>query len=108
MSQLTLFAEPMRCGMPRVVAEKINRAQADEVQQAYLAIARARPDEWLDYRSFRAPRERYNLTSCWSRPLGLLVRAGLIEDRRVYSGSETPGPDYTGFHNEWRAVAPTA
>lgn len=106
MSQLSLFAPPTRRGgMPRSVEAKLERAQTGDVRQAYLAVARALPGDWLAHGAFREVRERYDLTCCWARPLDYLVRAGLLEQRNVYAGSETPGPDYKGFHNEWRAIA---
>jgi hypothetical protein len=111
-NQLGLFEqpapEPVRRtgGAPRSVAAKLERAQTEEVRQAYLLVLYARPDEWLDYRAFHDVRERYDLTSCWSRPLHHLVHRGLIEERNVHHGAERPGPGYTGFHNEWRAIAP--
>jgi hypothetical protein len=111
MNQLPLFEQPApahRYGVPRGVAAKMERAQTDEVRQAYLAVARARLDEWLDHRAFQEVRERYDLSSCWSRPLHHLVHVGLIEQRNVYHGAERPGPGYTGFHNEWRAIVPAA
>lgn len=110
MNQIPLFEQPAPVhrvgGAPATVAAKWERAQTEEVRQAYLDVAHAHPGEWLDHRAFQEVRERYDLTSCWSRPLYYLVHAGLLEQRNVYFGSERPGPDYTGFHNEWRA-APT-
>lgn len=107
MNQLTLFEQPAPerlYGVPRSVAAKWARAQTEEARQAYLGVIRARPGEWLDHRAFSEVRERYDLTSCWSRPLSHLVHAGLIEQRNVYHGSECPGPGYKGFCHEWRFV----
>jgi len=78
---------------------------ADEV----LAIAKARPAEWLTWCAFRAVIEKHHIGFCFGQVLGRLVRAGQLEERRVYFGrgigAEKPGsPNYEGFGHKWKVV----
>lgn len=116
MSQLALFAEEepvaRRYGMPPDVARRWNLAFSEPVKLELLAAAAARPDEWLGWGAFDEVRERHQIGFCMGHVLGALVREGRLGERTVYIGkgigAERPGsPNYQGYYNEWRAVAPT-
>ena len=117
MSQLALFAEEepvaRRYGMPPDVARRWNLAFSEPVKLELLAVAAGRPGEWLGWHAFTEVRERHQIGFCMGHVLGGLVREGRLESRQVYCGkgieADRPGsPNYQGYHNEWRAIAPTA
>jgi hypothetical protein len=116
MNQLTLFApEPAPArrlsGMPPCVERMWERALAPEVRQEVMAIATARPDEWLRSRCFRAVIDKHDISSCFGHVLHGFVREGLLQSRPVYYnkgiGGDQPGSGhYQGYYNEWRAMPP--
>ena len=117
MSQLALFADPAPMvrvsGRPRGVERRWNLAFSEPVKLELLAVAAARPDEWLGWGAFDEVRERHQIGFCLGHVLGVLVREGRLAEHVVYTGkgidAERPGsPNYQGFDTEWRAVAPAA
>jgi hypothetical protein len=80
-----------------------------DVAEAVISIAMARSSEWLTWGAFRPVIEKHQIGFCFGQVLARLVRAGRLEERRVYFGrgigSEKPGsPNYEGFGHEWRAM----
>lgn len=117
MSQLALFTpEPAPLkptpsyGVPPSVRRKYERAATPEVRAAFLAVAQARPNEWLSSWAFRAVIDKYDIGCCFGRVLWHLEQQGAIVTRKVYFGkgidAERPGsPNYQGFGHEYRFVA---
>lgn len=95
-------------GMPAGVYRKWERAGTDEVLEAMLAVAQARPGEWLTSSAFDAVLEQFDISSQRMRPLLKLVLAGKLDQRFFYFGARKPGPDYLGFRYEWRFHPPIA
>lgn len=115
-AQLALFAEPApkerRCGMPLGVQRRWELAFSEQVKRELVAVATARPGEWLEWGAFTAVRERYQIGFCMGHVLSSLVREGRLAERRVYFGkgidADRPGsPNYCGYGSEWRAAAPS-
>lgn len=97
-------AEQRICGgMPRSVAAAWERAYGLEVRQAFLDVAMKRPGEWIDsgdfYRLVAIP---HNIGCCWGHAMGAMARAGMLEVKNHYYGSEFPGPDYKGYNHLYR------
>ena len=116
MSQLALFAEQVTAvrtsGRPPGVERRWNLAFSEPAKLELLAVAAARPAEWLGWSAFDAVRERHQIGFCMGHVLGALVREGRLDERKVYCGkgigAERPGSaSYQGYYNEWRAIAPT-
>lgn len=115
MDQLALFVPepvlvPVRSfGMPPGVRQRWERAMQPDVAADVLAIAEACSDEWLTWGAFRAVIDKFQIGFCFGQVLGRLVRAGRLEEQRVYFGrgigAEKPGsPNYQGFGYQWRAL----
>lgn len=111
-NQLDLLAPPVpmpapapapRCGRPRSVDEAWVRAYSLEVRQAFLDEAMKRPGEWIDGGVFYSTvARRYNIGCCWGHAMGAMARAGMLEVKNHYYGSEFPGPDYKGYNHLYR------
>ena len=123
MDQLALFVESVPAvpvsvpkpsyGVPPGVRQRWDRAMQPDVAEAALAIAAARPGEWLTWSAFRAVIDKYQIGFCFGQVLARLVRAGQIEERKVYFGrgvsAEKPGsPNYEGFGHVWRTPSTEA
>lgn len=111
MDQLALFEEskpaPRGGGMPRSVEAAWNRAWSAEVRQAFLDMAVAQPGEWIDGgRFYAAVAIPHKIGCCWGHAMGAMVRAGMLEVKNHYYGSERPGPDYKGYNHLYRWRAP--
>lgn len=113
MDQLSLFAAELApaqsYGMPPGVRVRWGRAMQPDVAEEVLAIARSRPTEWLTWGAFRTVIERHQIGFCFGQVLSCLVRAGHLDEERVYFGrgigAEKPGsPNYRGFGHQWRAA----
>ena len=120
-AQLALFTdEPVQapppapsCGMPPGVRKRYDRAMQPDVANEVLAIAKAHPAEWLTWGAFRAVIEKHQIGFCFGQVLGRMVRAGQLEERRVYFGrgigAEKPGsPNYEGFGHKWKVIGEEA
>ncbi|WBS00256.1 hypothetical protein OU994_18210 [Pseudoduganella sp. SL102] len=112
MSQLELFAAMPATrragGMPRSVEAKWERARSLEVRQAFLDVAMARPGEWIDgsdfYRTVAVP---LDIGCCWGHAMGAMARAGMLDERPRYFGSDHPSKgNYKGYTHEYRWHVP--
>lgn len=111
-AQLALFApEPVRRigGGPPEVQRRFELAFTEPVKLDLLAVAAARPDDWLRWDDFRAPMEKYKIGFCMGHVLSQLVREGRLQERPVYYGkgleADRPGsPDYQGYRHDWKAI----
>lgn len=112
-AQLALFApEPVRRigGGPPEVERLSDLAFSEPVKLELLAVAAARPDDWLRFADFRVPMDRYKIGFCMGHVLGKLVREGRLQEKKVYYGkgieADRPGsPDYQGYTHAWKAVS---
>lgn len=111
-AQLSLFVPDAL--VPRIVGmspdARFELAFTEPVKLELLAVAAARPNEWLGWDVFRAPMEKHQIGFCMGHVLFSLVRAGRLEERPVDFGkgigAEQPGSgNYQGYKNEWRAVS---
>lgn len=90
-------------GRPPSVDAAWERAYTVEVRQAFLDEAMKRPGEWIEGSHFyRTVAQAHNIGCCWGHAMGAMVRAGMLEEKRRYYGSERPGPDYKGFGHLYR------
>lgn len=114
-AQLNLFeasapSAPRRLGGgPPCVELMWERARSPDVEIETLAIAAARPDEWLSWNDFRAVIEKHKIGSCFGHILFGYVRAGKLLEKKVYNGkgigAEQPGSEnYRGYYCKWRAA----
>lgn len=111
-AQLLLFApepvfEPKTGGGPPGVQRRFALAFTEPVKLELLAVAAARPDEWLAWRDFRAPMEKFQISFCMGHVLHALVREGRLQEQVIYLGTgigaEKPGSsDYKGFKCNWK------
>lgn len=113
-SQLSLFPVPARserpCGMPPGVFARWELAYSPKVKAELVAVATARPVEWLEWRDFREVMDKYKIGFCMGHVLGHLVREGRLEEKKVYLGkgigAEQPGSgNYQGYTHNWRAAS---
>lgn len=93
-------------GMPRTVEAAWERAYSLEVRQAFLDEFMAKPGEWMSAHSCRAVVDKYNISCCAGHAVSAMARAGMLEAKNHYYGSERPGPDYKGFNTLYRWRAP--
>lgn len=111
MTQMTLFEAPVARrlgGGPPEVQRRLQLAFTEPVKLELLAVTSARPDEWLNWRDFRAVMEKHQIGFCMGHVLSQLVREGRLQEKKVYFGNgleaERPGsPDYKGYTHNWRA-----
>lgn len=117
-SQLALFAPeappasaaPLRVGGgPASVQRRFALAFSESVKLELLAVAAARPGEWLQWSAFSGPREKHQIGFCMGHVLHALVGEGRLQERAIHFGSgigtEQPGaPGYQGSMCEWRSV----
>lgn len=96
-------------GGPPGVQLLIARAFTEPVKLELLAVATARPDEWLEWRAFRVPMDKYQISFCMGHVLSALAREGRLQEKVVYLGTgidaDRPGaPGYRGYTCNWKAV----
>lgn len=91
-------------GMPRSVEAKWMLAQTVEVRQAFLDEAMKRPGEWIDgSRFYRTVAQRFDIGCCWGHAMGAMARAGMLEVKNHYFGSDHPGKgNYKGYTHLYR------
>jgi hypothetical protein len=111
-AQLPLFEPEVtrRVGAgPPEVERLSNLAFSEPVKLELLAVAAARPDDWLRWGDFSGPMENHKIGFCMGHVLGQLVREGRLQEKLVYYGkgleADRPGsPDYMGYTHNWKAV----
>jgi hypothetical protein len=94
MQQADLFPAPIRRRREDIIFEF---AFSQEVQTAIMHILEVRPGCWLDWEDYRPVMDKYEIGFCLGHVLSRMARVGLIQQKNVYFGSETVGPDYLGF-----------
>lgn len=112
--QTELFAleEPVEMrlgGGPPGVQRRFQLAFTEPVKLELLAVALARPDDWLKWPDFRVVMEKHQIGFCMGHVLGQLVREGRLQEKKVYFGNgleaDRPGsPDYKGYRTDWKAA----
>jgi hypothetical protein len=112
--QLPLFAAapaPVRhSGMPPCVERAWERAYSDQVTAEVLAVAAARPEEWLGWNDFRSLIRQHDIGCCFGHAIGAIARRGLLQERKVCLGkgigAAQPGSgNYQGYTCQWKACA---
>ena len=74
------------------------------IEKGLLDACMARPGEWLEHELYRVA-VALDGGSVWGHVLHRLVRKGLIEEEKVYAGSDCPSKgNYRGFSCRWRFV----
>ena len=110
--QLSLFPDPAPstrpCGMPPGVHARWELAYSPKVKAELVAVATARPGEWLEWRDFREVMERYEIGFCMGHVLGHLARTGLLKHKDIPLGkgigAELPGSEnFRGTKSNWMA-----
>lgn len=96
-------------GGPPDVQRRLELAFTEPVKQELLAVAVARPDDWLKWNDFRAVMEKHKIGFCMGHVLSHLVREGRLQEKAIYFGkgleAERPGsPDYMGYTHNWKAA----
>lgn len=91
-------------GRPASVDAAWERASTAEVRQLFLDVAIARPGEWIDGSTFyNAVAIPQRIGCCWGHAMGAMARAGLLEVKNHYYGSDHPGkPGYKGYNHLYR------
>lgn len=111
-TQLILFepekpAEVRAYAGPPGVQRRMEFAFTEPVKLELLAVAAARPDEWLDWKDFAGPRDKHDIGFCMGHVLFALVREGRLQEKHIYLGkgleADRPGsPDYHGYKSNWK------
>lgn len=102
-AQLALFSEPAK---PRlsIREKKQERLMSPVIEHALLDACMARPGEWLDHELYRVA-AALDGGSVWGHVLYRLARKGLIEEMKIYFGSDCPTKgNYQGYSCRWRFV----
>lgn len=114
-AQLSLFApDAPVCPIGLSPDARFELAFTEPVKLELLAVAAARPDDWLGWNAFRVPMNLHQIGFCMGHVLHQLVRAGRLQEKKIYFGkgigAELPGSgNYHGYTTEWRAIsAPTS
>lgn len=111
-AQLALFApekpaEVRAYGGPPGVQRRSELAFTEPVKLELLAVAAARPDDWLVWNDFAGPRDKHGIGFCMGHVLYALVREGRLQEKHIYLGkgleADRPGsPDYQGYTSKWK------
>lgn len=92
--QLTLFQEPARKTYGETYRERMHAlATSPEVIEAMLDVFRAHPGEFISFhQKCWDIWQRYDLGSYINDSLHHLQHLGLLEEKRIYHGAESPCP----------------